>query len=154
MIKKIVFDMDGTLVDLYSVPHWAELLDHKNPLPYEIAKPLYNMDELNSILLELKKLGYIIAITTWLTRDANEELKKKVRNIKKSWLKKYNVPIDEFHGVQYGTPKHTVTKADIHILVDDSLEVRSEWKGKTIDARNNIIPELKKIIQEEIVNYI
>ena len=52
--KILVFDMDGTIADLYGVENWLSLLRAENPLPYEIAKPLYDMDELEQILIQLK----------------------------------------------------------------------------------------------------
>ena len=71
--KVIVFDMDGTIADLYSVNGWLEMLRAENPKPYEIAKPMYDMNELVEILNELKKIGYIIAITTWLAMGSTKE---------------------------------------------------------------------------------
>ena len=35
--KVIVFDMDGTIADLYGVNGWLEMLNAENPKPYEIA---------------------------------------------------------------------------------------------------------------------
>ena len=64
--KVIVFDMDGTIVDFYGVSGWLNDLNNYRTRPYEVAEPLYDMVELANLLEELKKIGYIIAITTWL----------------------------------------------------------------------------------------
>lgn len=150
MTKKIVFDMDGTIADFYNVPNWLEMLDNEDTTPYEIAKPMYNMAELTGLLKILQVLGFEIAVVTWLSKNADKDFKKRIRKSKKDWLKKYDFPCDEFHGVQYGTPKHTVIKADRKILIDDNENVRKKWTGDTIDANKNIITALQKIIFKEI----
>ena len=46
MIKEIVFDLDGSIVDLYGVPNWLEKIRAYDPTPYQTAKPLVDMAEL------------------------------------------------------------------------------------------------------------
>lgn len=155
MEKMIIFDLDGTIADLYSVNNWLEYLRSENELPYRIAKPLYDMVELNDLLLRLKGHGYRIVVTSWLSKDSTKEYNKKVRKAKKEWLNKYNFPYDEIHLVKYGTPKAYVTKAkaDIQILVDDNADVRTKFENyksavsnTTINAKENIITELYKLL--------
>lgn len=153
MNKMLIFDMDGTIADLYKVKNWLKYLQSEDSTPYEIAKPIYNTLELNTLLLELKRKGYKIAVTSWLSKGSTKEYDKKVRNAKKEWLNKYNFPYDEIHLIKYGTPKAYATrnKAEIQILVDDNLKVRSQFENYketyfTIDARENIIQELKKLL--------
>lgn len=153
MNKMLVFDMDGTIADLYKVKNWLKYLQSEDSTPYEIAKPIYNTLELNTLLLELKRKGYKIAVTSWLSKGSTKEYDKKVRNAKKEWLNKYNFPYDEIHLIKYGTPKAYATrnKAEIQILVDDNLKVRSQFENYketyfTIDASENIIQELKKLL--------
>ena len=52
MKKSINFDMDGTIANLYGVEGWLNDLQTGKTRPYEIAEPLYNMNELNEILTE------------------------------------------------------------------------------------------------------
>ena len=146
--KEIVFDMDGTIADLYGVKNWLDMLRNENPLPYEIANPMYNMKNLAYILNALKEQGWIITITSWLAMDSSQEYKKLVRQAKREWLEKWHFPYDEIHLVQYGTPKHRVTKANRHILVDDSDMVLESWTGETIDAKENIFPALIALLDE------
>lgn len=145
--KEIVFDMDGTIADFYNVNNWFEMLQEENTKPYEIAKPLYNMYNLNKIIIALKSKGWTITICSWLSKNATPEYKKAIRQAKKEWLEKWHFPYDEIHLVQYGTPKHRVTKAVQHILIDDSEEVRKAWKGTTINANENIIPSLIALLE-------
>ena len=69
MRKTLVFDMDGTIADLYGVNGWLENLREENARPYIEAKPLYDMDVLASILGLLRLNGWTIAITSWLSKE-------------------------------------------------------------------------------------
>ena len=153
MKKTLVFDMDGTIADFYSVIGWLEDLQASNPRPYIMAKPLYNMNELNSILLMLKDFGWEIVVTSWLAKDSTKEFDREVRNAKLDWLEKVNFPYDEIHLVKYGTTKANCTrnKGGFQVLVDDNETVRKGWHlGTTIDANANIIVELEKLLLSEI----
>ena len=149
--KAIVFDLDGTLVDLYSVLNWLEKLRSYDATPYSAAKPIYNAKELIPLITELKDRGFRIIVTSWLSKESTKEYDAAVREAKKEWLAKYGFPYDEIHLVKYGTPKTKCSrgKAKYQILVDDNAEVRSKWTlGATIDANENIIPLLKAILKE------
>ena len=147
--KILVFDMDGTIADFYGVSGWLDDLNNYCTRPYEIAKPLYNMVELVKILKDLKKIGYVIAITTWLSQNSTKEYDDRVRKAKIEWLKKYSFPYDEIHLVKYGTTKANCTRklGGFQILVDDNEKVRKGWNlGATINANENIIEKLKELL--------
>ena len=148
--KIIVFDMDGTIVDLYGVQGWLDDLKNLDIRPYKIAKPLVNMNELNSILNLLKNIGFKIIITSWLSKITNADYNNRVSKEKVNWLDKYDFPYDEINIVPYGTPKQQVTRKykSYQILVDDNKDVRQAWNlGETIDANKDIIKELKKYLK-------
>jgi hypothetical protein len=141
--------MDGTIADLYGVNGWLDMLNAENPMPYEIARPMYDMVELAEILNELKEIGYIIAVTTWLAMGSTREYDRQVRLAKLAWLEKYNFPYDEIHLVKYGTTKANCTRklGGYQILVDDNEKVRNGWNlGTTINANENIIEQLKMLL--------
>lgn len=147
--KVIVFDMDGTIADFYGVNGWLDDLNNYCTRPYEIAEPLYDMNELCKLLEELKKIGYIIAITTWLSANSTKEYDNKVRKAKLKWLAKYGFPYDEIHLVKYGTTKANCTRklGGFQILIDDNEKIRNGWNlGATIDANENIIEMLKALL--------
>ena len=148
MKKMLVFDMDGTIADLYGVDGWLNDLRTEKTRPYEIAEPLYNMDELCETLNKLRKLGWMVCVTTWLAKNATKEYNKAVTKAKKEWLKKYNFPYDEIHCVKYGTTKANCTrnKADFQILFDDNKKVRDGWTlGTTVNAEFDITKFLKAL---------
>lgn len=149
--KILVFDMDGTIADLYGVDNWLADLRAETPRPYVNAKPLYNMNELANVLDTLKKYGWRIIVTSWLSKGSSTDYDIKVRRAKREWLEKYHFPADELHFVKYGTTKANCTrhKGGFQILIDDNEKVRKGWKlGATINAKENIIPELLKLLND------
>ena len=146
--KVIVFDMDGTIADLYGVDGWLDDLRAERTRPYEIARPMYDMKYIAYILTLLKGLGWRIAVTTWLAKGATKAYDDAVRQAKIEWLAKWGFPYDEIHLVKYGTTKANCTRkhGGFQILVDDNVKVRKGWTlGGTIDATKNIVKELEKI---------
>ena len=144
----LVFDMDGTIANLYGVKNWLPMLRAEDVTPYEIAEPLYDMIELATVLKALKNKGWKIAITTWLSKDATKEYNKAVAKAKKEWLAKYEFPYDEIHCVKYGTTKANCTrkKAEFQILIDDNKKVRDGWTlGTTVNAEYDILKFLKAL---------
>jgi hypothetical protein len=151
MNKTLVFDMDGTLANFYGVDGWLDDIRNENTRPYDIAKPLYNMEVLNAILDLLKAQGWKIAITTWLAKGSTKAFDDMVRASKIAWLQKYNFSYDEIHLVRYGTTKANCTRKNggVQILVDDNEKIRKGWHlGATIDANKNIIDELINLLEE------
>ena len=147
--KILVFDMDGTIADFYGVEGWLNDLQNENPRPYIQANPFYNMDYMAEILKALKLIGYKIVITTWLSKNSTKKFDDIVRKAKLEWLEIYHFPYDEIHLVKYGTTKANCTRklGGYQILFDDNAQVRKGWKlGATIDANNNILEELEKML--------
>lgn len=149
MNKTLVFDMDGTIANLYAVENWLPKLRAYDSSPYRDAKPMYDMAYLAGVLDCLKAQGWKIVVTSWSSKESTRAYDKRVRAAKVKWLKVHKFPADAVHVVKYGTPKSEVTKkmGGIQILVDDNEEVRNEWCGQTINANENIIPELMKLLQ-------
>ena len=152
MTKVLVFDMDGTIANLYGVENWLADLRAYNPRPYEVATPMYDMDLLNLLLDVLKAQGWTIAVTSWLSMDSTAEYDRAVRKAKREWLERYNFPFDEIHLVKYGTTKANCTRhlGGYQILVDDNEKVRNGWNlGGTINANENIIDKLMELLLTE-----
>ena len=149
--KTLVFDMDGTIANLYGVENWLEMLRAEDPTPYIIAEPMYNVNILNFILNQLKADGWKIVVTTWLAKGSTKYYDTLVREAKLAWLEEHNFPFDEVHMVKYGTTKANCTRklGGFQILVDDNATVRKGWTlGATIDANENILEILEKLLDK------
>ena len=126
MAKKIYFDMDGTIADLYGVQGWLEDLMAGETRPYAEAKPMVNMSRLARRLNTLQRAGYEIGIISWLSKNGTDEYNRQVTETKIAWLRAHlaSVEFNEIHIVKYGTPKQTLGKG---ILFDDELPNREKW---------------------------
>ena len=151
--KMVVFDMDGTIADLYAVPNWLQMLRAEDPTPYAVAEPMWEMEKLADVLNALKVNGIEIRIVTWLSKDSTEEYKNLVRQAKLEWLEKIGFPFDNFHGVQYGATKANsirkyLAEDETAILFDDNEKVRKGWTlGETVDpTTTNIIEFLENLL--------
>lgn len=146
MKQTIFFDMDGTIADLYGVENWLDYLIEKNPLPYEIAKPLVRLSTLARYLNKLQKQGYRIGVISWLSKDSNNIYDGLVTYTKIKWLEKHlaSVNFNEIHIVDYGTPKEIFSNGN-DILFDDEENNRNNWIGTAYDV-DNIIDTLKSLM--------
>ena len=145
--------MDGTIADLYGVEGWLEMLREENAKPYEIARPMWNMAELNEVLKMLQMNGVEIRVVTWLSMNSTENYKEKTRQAKLEWLKNQGFPFDKFHGIAYGTTKANAIRKYLElgeqaILIDDNAKIRQGWNmGETVDpTTENIIDILKALL--------
>ena len=149
-VKMLVFDMDGTIADLYGVNGWLDDLRAENPRPYIEAKPMWDMQKLAEVLTAL---DIEIRVVTWLSKDSSEAYKDKVRKAKLEWLKAQGFPFDKFHGVQYGTTKadsvrRYLAEDETAILFDDNAKIRSGWHlGEAVDPTAvDIVEYVKQMV--------
>lgn len=153
MNKILVFDMDGTIVNLYGVHNWLRYLREEKTLPYEIATPMCDMETMNFVLNVLKDMGYKIIVTTWGAKKSSPEFLEATATEKKRWLDKYDFPYDELFCVPYGMPKQEVTKdqGGVQILFDDDNKVIRGWNlGYAVDVKiYNVIEKLTDLIVAE-----
>lgn len=135
----IYFDLDGTLSDLFSVPHWRERLAAKDSTPYRIARPLCPPDGLRALLASYHAEGYKLGIISWCSMGGDEGFDEVVKAAKIDWLKEHDILecFDVVHIMPYGMPKHQfMNRGDI--LIDDDANVRAQWNkwgGIAIDAK-------------------
>ena len=78
MIKKIYFDMDGTIANLYAVEGWLPMLRAYDPTPYAQAVPMVNMSRLARYLHKAQRMGIEIGIISWLSKEPTEEYDRAV----------------------------------------------------------------------------
>ena len=140
MDKKIWFDMDGTIADLYGVENWLDKLEAEDSSPYAEAKPLLNLSLLARTLNKMIRNGWEINIVSWLSRSGSSLYKEEVTKAKLAWLKKHlkSVNFSKIDIISYGTPKE---KGRNGFLFDDELKNRTRWGINAFDE-NNIILKL------------
>ena len=129
MKKRIMFDMDGTIADLYGVDKWLEKLRAEDPTPYLDANPMWDMQLLADTLVELRARGGEVVVVSWLSLGGTPTYNKATRRAKREWLEGYGFTYDEIHLVQYGTNKAKFRDNEcLNILIDDNIEVRQRFE--------------------------
>ena len=134
-MKKIWFDMDGTIADLYGVQDWLPMLRNSDPTPYRVAKPLVRMQPLARILNRLQREGYEIGIVSWLSKTSTAEYDEAVTAAKLEWLSTHlaSVKFNHIDIIAYGTPKQIGRDG---ILFDDEIGNREAWIGKAFTEKD------------------
>lgn len=144
----INFDMDGTITDLYGVPHWLDMIRAYDTRPYEIAEPMFNKKWLTIHLNQLQARGFKLRIISWSSKESTPAFDEAVRIAKERWLAEHlpDVHWDEICVVPYGTPKHKVGAIPGGILFDDNVAVRREWGDNAFSEEDiyRILKELSK----------
>ena len=146
MIITINFDMDGTIADLYGVENWLEYLINEDTTPYAVAEPLLRLSALARRLNNLQRMGYELAIISWLSKSGSDEYNEAVTEVKRQWLAKHlpSVQWNRIIIVPYGTPKESFCGSPLDILFDDEERNRNNWTGRAFDVEN-IMEILKEI---------
>lgn len=151
-MKKIYFDMDGTVADLYGEKNWLDNLRNEREGSFINLRPLVDMNELAMVCHQLMNLGYSFGVITWLPMGASYEFERVCEEEKRAWVEEFMPWVSEFYTQSYGVPKQYAPskRAAEMILVDDNAEVRAMWNTEvqrsSIDATQDIIKELKKLL--------
>ena len=142
----IWFDMDGTIVDLYSVENWLPMLRAYDPSPYMLAKPLVRLSTLAYMLNRLRAKGYRVGVISWGSKCSTPAYDAAVTAAKTAWLKTHlpSVDFDEIHILPYGVPKQNFKNTDADILFDDEELNRINW-GENAHTETEIFDILKSL---------
>ena len=152
MSKVVMFDMDGTVYDLYGQENWLDRLLNDDVSVYADGAPLVNLRELEKVCKALIAKGFEIGVITWLSKGGNEKFNRNTTLTKKLWVENNMPYVTKFTAQKYGTPKQKALDKSVKfaILVDDNAEVREMWETpkqrKSIDANGDIITELWKLV--------
>lgn len=124
--KTVYFDMDGTLAGLFFVKGFSEMLSAGDMTPYAVARPLYDITEMDVVIKGLISKGYDIGIISYV----DIENFNPAMAAKKEWLNKYfpYAAPEKIHIVTKTTPK-TSYYNDGDILVDDAKANREAWEA-------------------------
>lgn len=152
MSKVIMFDMDGTVYDLYGVDNWLEKLENSDVSAYADGAPLVNLRELEKVCKALIAKGYEIGVITWLSKGGSDSYNRNVTLTKKMWIENNMPYVTKFTAQKYGTPKQKALDRSVKfaVLVDDNDKVRKMWETpkqrKSIDAKLDIISKLWELV--------
>lgn len=155
-MKKIYFDMDGTVYDLYGIENWLQKIRNEEENVFTLGCALVDMIELKEVCLKLIERGFQIGVITWLPMGASQEYMAICTKEKYYWIRNNMPYVSEFYAQEYGTPKQyaPAKRASEMWLIDDNKEVREMWETekqrKAIDANENIIEALKQILRRFI----
>lgn len=145
-MKTLYFDMDGTLVNLYSDPNWLDKILAEDITLYQDAKPLIKPSQLRKTVKQLKQKGYRVGIISYLPWKTSKTYQLKVEKVKKEYLNSVfsNIEFDKIHIIPYGIPKDSFAdKGDI--LFDDDIKVRKSWNKGKCYTHENILNKIKNI---------
>ncbi len=153
---EVLFDMDGTIANLYGVENWLQKLRKYDPSPYREAEPIYKNEVLTELIQHLMENDVTIKVVTALPKNGcNQFYNQEVKRAKIKWLKENGFPFHSFHCIPYSENKgnYISPNSDLSVLVDDNEKVRNDFlecssKAKTIDANYNIIEALKSLFVE------
>ena len=142
---RLCFDMDGTIVDLYGVEGWLEMLTAHDETPYAIAKPILNLSLLARLMNRAQRNGHTLVIVSALAKNSTEEYDEKVMNAKIKWLSTHlkSVKFDEICFVPYTYKKNDINYGD-DLLFDDEERHLTAWTGTAIHA-SKMVETLKAL---------
>ena len=145
MEKKIWFDMDGTIADLYGVPGWLDYLMNDDTYPYDNAEPMLNFSLLARYLNKLQKEGWEIGIISWTSKTGSDLYNGEIALSKLSWFHVHlkSVQWDKIKIVKYGTNKYMECGGGI--LFDDEKGNRDQWKDDSYEP-SQIMEVLKSLL--------
>lgn len=150
MTKRIWFDMDGTIANLYAVDGWLEYLMNEDVYPYAQAETLLHFSSFARKLNQLRKLGWKIGIISWTAKNGRAEYNNAVAITKRDWLAKHlpSVTWDDIKIVPYGTNKWQACGDGI--LFDDEEKNRNDWKNMCAFEPSTIMEILNMITEERL----
>lgn len=144
-MKKVWFDMDGTIADLYAVEGWLTYLENDDTFPYDNAQVMLNFSLFARLLNALQRKGWEIGIVSWTSKCGSDLYNGQIAYAKICWLFKHlpSVKWDSVQIVPYGTNKYDLCGGGI--LFDDEERNRNEWEDISYTPEN-IIPILKELL--------
>lgn len=150
-VDTIIFDMDGTIADLYNHPEWLPMIRSEKNI-FNLLEPMVAPFLLDMVIKKLQTVCEVKVIT-WLPMNATSEYKKVCTKDKKSWISTFFPSIKKVHAIQYGAKKHYVKGlSENAVIFDDNKQVRAEWakSGRIAFDETNIIKTLLNIYMDKV----
>lgn len=140
MSKKVYFDLDGTLYNLYGIENWLDYLENEKSGIFLVGKFIGDYEGFINEIQRLLVGGYEFGVITWLPMGASREYEEKCRAEKATWIKKYLPFATEINICSYGIPKQNCVqkRCSEMILIDDNTEVCKVWDTNKMRKSINI----------------
>ena len=142
---KIIFDLDGTLADLYGVDDWLPMLRAEDATPYREANPMVNMSRLARAIHKAQRNNIQVTVVSWGSMGSSADYLAETETAKREWLASHlpSVDFDDIAITPYGVDKSLFATAD-DILFDDNDAIRENFIGNafTPDYIFDIIKEI------------
>lgn len=156
MSKKIYFDLDGTLYNLYNMENWLDKLRNEISGVFDGVNKMFD-GTFYDIISDLLNIGFEFGVITWLPMQASPEYEEVCRREKRMWVQKYLPFVSEINITSYGIPKQNAIqkRAKIMYLIDDNVEICKMWETskqrKAINVNNDftVMDALKKILEND-----
>lgn len=162
MSIKVVFDLDGTIFNLYNKPNWLDDLENER---WGVFKewgynhgfmPYICRAELQEKILNLIDRGITFGIISWLPWGASPEYAEICRREKLEWICKNLPMITDIQLIPYGIEKQKAVtkKAGRMILIDDNAEICKTWETAKqriaiqVNDDFTVMDALDKILEE------
>lgn len=155
MSKKIYFDLDGTVYNLYGVENWLEKLRNEISGAFLEGDFLVDYENFMDCIEELIRQDYTFGVITWLPTQASPEYEEICRKEKIEWINDYLPFVSEINICSYGILKQNCIqkRAKEMFLIDDNAEVCKMWETPTQRIAININEEYTVIdALNEIIN--
>ena len=128
----VLLDMDGTIADTYSVPHWLEDLRAESVRPFLETKPLISESTLLSLFTDEN-----IIVCTMLPKGValGTPYADACQRAKQQWLERYFPSLQNaVLFMEYGDNKSLGEFSKNCLLIDDSATIRDNFNGYTLNA--------------------
>ena len=158
-MTKLLFDMDGTIADLYSAQEWLDAIMSEEKGLFANLQPMFTKQEILSMAKYIENFtGNTVEmeIITWTPMNGSDRYCQIVADEKREWLEVYFPgTFSQIHILPYGVPKQfaQTKRTNKMILIDDNSEVLAMWESPRIRKGILRTPEMTIAeLTEKILN--
>lgn len=130
--QTIYLDMDGTIANLYDQKDWLKRLQSEDTSVFEECAPMVTEEK---ILKLFPFENFDLKILSMTPKNASENYCEKVKEAKNKWLDKFFPNFTSRIYMKYGNNKNLKNSSQA-ILIDDSEEIRMNFRGIALNPKN------------------
>lgn len=139
------FDLDGTLVDTYSVNNWLGMIKAESIELFKIAEPMRKSSY--AWIQRYSEAGGAVNIITKTPAGASREYAERVARAKMAWIEEHlKIKFDNVFIIDYYAHKNEYSKG---LLFDDSEAERADWQKSGLALKPEQITKTIKTLLSE-----